>query len=94
MRASMFAARAVFAASEWLLLTSCHQIAAAIAVLAFDKWFMIQKLLDAAKDGDLEMVEEALGEGANVDVSVNGSVSTHIHSCDMCLVLCSWEMQH
>ena len=37
MRASMFAARAVFAASEWLLLTSCHmQMATAIATLAFD----------------------------------------------------------
>ena len=41
MRASMFAARAVFAASEWLLLTSCHmQMATAITTLAFDSWPM------------------------------------------------------
>lgn len=44
---------------------------------------LTQKLLDAAKDGDLEMVEEALSEGANVDVSENESISAHIHCRDI-----------
>ena len=32
---------------------------------------MLQKLFNGAKQGDLEGVEEALAEGANVDVGAN-----------------------